>query len=89
VVECGQRVHVQLKAHVLEHKIQPHLLQLWAEKRYEQFLRLGIEQPEITQVVLSLFTSFGFFDHYLLLPLIVEGLQLKVSFLDEIKHLLS
>ena len=28
VVECGQRVHVQLKAHVLEHKIQPHLLQL-------------------------------------------------------------
>ena len=28
VFECGQGVHVQLKVHVLEHKIQPHLLQL-------------------------------------------------------------
>ena len=28
VFECRQGVHVQLKVHVLEHKIQPHLLQL-------------------------------------------------------------
>ena len=29
---------------------------LWTEKRYEEFLRLGVEQPEIAQVVLGLFT---------------------------------
>ena len=28
VLEGGQGVDVQLKAHVLEHKVQPHLLQL-------------------------------------------------------------
>ena len=28
VFECGKGVHVQLEAHVLEDKIQPHLLQL-------------------------------------------------------------
>ena len=26
VLECGQGVHVQIKVHVLEDKIQPHLL---------------------------------------------------------------
>ena len=29
VLEGGEGCHVQGKGHVLEHKVQPHLLQLW------------------------------------------------------------
>merc|ERR1719210_2554193 len=61
---------------------------LWTEKRYEEFLRLGVEQPEIAEVVLCLFTSAGLFDHHFLALLIVESLQFKISLLDQIKHLL-
>ena len=61
---------------------------LGTEKRYQQFLRLWIEEPEIAEVVLGLFTfnrlwkifvksytRISFFDHNLLLLFIVEGLK--------------
>ena len=61
---------------------------LGTEKRYQQFLRLWIEEPEIAEVVLGLFTfnrlwkifvksytRIYFFDHNLLLLFIVEGLK--------------
>ena len=41
VLECEQRLQIK---------------DLWTEKRYEEFLRLGVEQPEIAEVVLGLFT---------------------------------
>ena len=45
VLERRQRIDVQLKCHVLEHEIQPHLLQL--------MIRLAIEEGPILSISIA------------------------------------
>ena len=51
VAEAGEGRGIENEIHVLEYKVQADLLQLGAEWGHLQLLRLGIEEPEVLDIV--------------------------------------